>query len=642
MAQTVAVVRGTLSGVASSTTDFTASGFGAVAAAIVLVDDTRSGANPANNARIGVGFWDGTSQVGLGFFSGDGLATAATRRAAGTAAIIAGPNYPTSGYGYTASIANITDGVRITQTGTTNDRYVTVILLGGVSAKIQTLTINNTNGGTVASASLGFAPKLLLMGTIGNTTTTSAAAGILSLSVAESGGLHRGLGFCSLDAAADAAVNQLYSETRLVGQVYNGWNAWNAEVTTWGADSLTITTRDGASGSDLAYLLILGGADLSYSVGTVTTRTSTGTDTISTTGIDPDAVLMMVGTTDTAGSIVSDSRANGLMIGAADASGQYSHSIYDEDAAATSNTGSVSSATTILDLDSSASGSRTDVATASVTLGSGKFTLDYSAADATARKGWYIAFGEATSGGTTYNESISETVSASDALAAAALLSDALSEAASAADVVAAAALYASAIEEAASAGDAVSDAASFDAALSESASADDSVSSSAALPAALSESASATDALSSSAEYPATLSESASAADEIDGSIAANSYSAELSESASASDGWSATYALAVSLVEAVSAADVAAASAVLVAALQEAATAGDALSAAGLFADAISEAASASDAWSATGDGARVLGALVAGDIRRQMAIRVNVQTAQRSNIQTSRRGN
>jgi hypothetical protein len=400
MAQSVAVVRGTITGVSTGTSDFTRAGFGTPTAAIIIVGDTNDSANPRDGARIGVGFWDGTNQAGVGFSSADAQATTATNRDADTTYGYTLPVYTgsavTAAYG---SITSVTDGIRITNLNSTDERHCTVILLSGVSASVKTLTINNTNGGTVGSGSLGFEPRIALMATVGNTGSNPASAGILSLSVAEEGGAHRGIGFASLDAAADAAVNQLYSETRLVGQLYNGWNAWNAEVTTWGTDSITLTTRDGASGSDLAYFLILGGADLSYHVGTVTTRTSTGTDTISTTGIDPDAVLMMVGTTGTAGSIVSDSRANGLMIGAADDSGQYSHSIYDEDGAATSNTGTVSSAAQVLNLDSSASGSRTDLATATVALGTGGFSLDYSAADATARKGWFLAFGPASGGG---------------------------------------------------------------------------------------------------------------------------------------------------------------------------------------------------------------------------------------------------
>ena len=183
-------------------------------------------------------------------------------------------------------------------------------------------------------------------------------------------------------------------------------------------------------------------------------------------------------------------------------------------------------------------------------------------------------------GPSTYEVSISESVSAADAFSAASVLASALSEAASASDVVAAAAEYQSTLSESASATDAVSGALTVSGALSEAASA--------------------SDALSSAASLSDSLSEAASASDEIDGSVAANTYSAELAEAASASDSWSAAVVLAAQLVEAVTAQDAVTSAAVLGAILSEAASASDSMAAAGVFAAAISEAASASDAWS------------------------------------------
>ena len=203
-------------------------------------------------------------------------------------------------------------------------------------------------------------------------------------------------------------------------------------------------------------------------------------------------------------------------------------------------------------------------------------------------------------GGTIYDESLSESVSASDSLSAAAAFGGALAEAASAADALAAVAALAGDLSEAASASDVVSAAAAYADALSEAASASDAVSATAQMAGALSESVSASDAVSSTAQMEGALSESVSAADSIDGSIGAATYAAELVESVSASDSLTAAVVYASAIVEAVTAQDAVTASAVLGAVLDEVASASDSVGAALVLAAAISEAVSAADGWS------------------------------------------
>lgn len=265
-------------------------------------------------------------------------------------------------------------------------------------------------------------------------------------------------------------------------------------------------------------------------------------------------------------------------------------------------------------------------------------------------------------GGTIYNESISESASASDSLSALAVFGGALSESASAADTLAASAALAGALSEAASAADVVAAAAAFAGALSEAASASDDIdasigaatyavaldesvsasdvlAASAQMNAAMSESASASDALSaasimvgqlsesvspvdaiaasgvlaasinesataadvlsSSAVRMGALSESASAADSIDAEIGAVTYAAELVESVSAADSYTAAAVFASAIVEAVTAQDAVTAAAVLSAVLAEVASASDAVAGSLVIAGAISEAVSAADGW-------------------------------------------
>ena len=259
-------------------------------------------------------------------------------------------------------------------------------------------------------------------------------------------------------------------------------------------------------------------------------------------------------------------------------------------------------------------------------------------------------------GGSIYDVSISESVSASDNLSASAAFGGALAEAVSAADALAAVATLAGALSEASSASDVVSAAAAYAGALSEASSASDAVSASASLTGALSESASAADALAASASFGSALSESVSAADSIDGSIGAATYAAELVESVSAADSLTAAVVYASAIVEAVTAQDAITASAVLGAVLAEVASASDSVGAALVLAAAISEAVSAADGWSGSvgsqvfevelseavsaSDAWVALGVLARHGVRGAKAVQTQMST--RANVQTARRYN
>jgi hypothetical protein len=143
--------------------------------------------------------------------------------------------------------------------------------------------------------------------------------------------------------------------------------------------------------------------------------------------------------------------------------------------------------------------------------------------------------------GGVYSVSLSESATASDAMAASGALAAALAEAATASNTITAAAVFASALVEAATASESNSATTTRAGALAESVTASDAMSATATLAGALAEAASASDAVSSIATMAAALSEAASASDSIDGSVGAATYSAALSEAASASDAFSA-----------------------------------------------------------------------------------------------------
>jgi len=137
--------------------------------------------------------------------------------------------------------------------------------------------------------------------------------------------------------------------------------------------------------------LALGGDDLTYNTGTITTPTTTGNSLI-LVDVEPQTLLLAISTA-TGTTAHSDSGANGVALGMADDTTEYSHTAYLEDAAGTTNTGSVATTTDVLDLDSSSGSARTDVCTASATFVASSFILNYTTVDASSRKGWWVVFG---------------------------------------------------------------------------------------------------------------------------------------------------------------------------------------------------------------------------------------------------------
>jgi len=391
MPASYAVIANTIDDVTNNTADFTSSGFGTPTAAILFCNSTAITENPINHARMSIGFWDSTNQASSGIANLDNRATALCVKASNdsyglmvcwTTSILT-----------TFTVSNITDGIRLTVAAGNYsvDLYVVVVLLKGINAKLLTFTPNSTQNGTQESASLGFAPKLLLFSSIASTTADLAATNsdnYIAFGAAGKNGVSRNFRWWSDQSAADQANAIKFDEDRCVGDE----NSWALEITTWGSDTFTATTRDAATGGVVTFCLALGGDDLLYDMGTITTRTTTGTTEIATTN-KPDTALVCV--TCAAGTTrATNSEANGFMIGAGKGTSQYSFNASSEDGAATMNTNVVYKNNQILNLDSSASGARTDLCDATSEFNNSGMVLTYSAVDTTERKGWYLIFGQ--------------------------------------------------------------------------------------------------------------------------------------------------------------------------------------------------------------------------------------------------------
>lgn len=124
-------------------------------------------------------------------------------------------------------------------------------------------------------------------------------------------------------------------------------------------------------------------------------------------------------------------------------------------------------------------------------------------------------FGVTAAGGTTYNVSVSESATASDAPTCAATFASSASESASASDAPSAAATFASSVSEAATGSDSPSCSFTAGCSLSESGTASDSVTSAAVLVTSVTEASPATDSPAASAVFASSVAESAPASDD-------------------------------------------------------------------------------------------------------------------------------
>lgn len=186
------------------------------------------------------------------------------------------------------------------------------------------------------------------------------------------------------------------------GQCLTGASAGNPAIedfrgvfNAWTADGFTIDVDNSFSSSRTIGALILAGGD--YAVGQDTQGTATGANDSPALGFNPAGVLFVGvnAATSAAWDNTTSDRAK-LTIGAGDGTDE-GHTWWNSLATTgNSNTNRRHSETKAL---SHASARTTVDAEADLTLGTGKFTLDWTTADAVAREFGYVAFGPAEGGG---------------------------------------------------------------------------------------------------------------------------------------------------------------------------------------------------------------------------------------------------
>jgi len=288
----------------------------------------------------------------------------------------------------------ITDGVRINWTTATTGRYLTVVLFYGtdLSARVDTVALS-TQDTDVTYSSMGFKFDGMICGT--NGTTFSDASGVTL--IANSFGLvsrasndaitQRALGIFEDNAVADGQVaGKLLTDACATQQVAAS-ETWKAQVSAPTSSGFTITSRTGASSSDVVGFLAfsLGGKGLIW-LGTVTTPTVTGNASVTSPGFslqNHGCVLQILTAYTVEDTRKTDGEAGVVGFSAFTSDVEYSQATAAEDASATTDTQSLSDDVAV---NMPAHDGAALVVASRTSMDATGWTLNYTTAPATARK----------------------------------------------------------------------------------------------------------------------------------------------------------------------------------------------------------------------------------------------------------------
>ena len=385
---------------AAGTTDYTSAGFGTVKAAVIFHTSCITLGTRADGYEFGVGFWDGTNQGAAQVTAEDAVGTTATHRIGvqNRAALVGISGTLTE---YTASA--ITDGIRLTLTvdNTAVQRRCVVLLIGGADAAGATGSFalhTAQNSATTKAHGMGVTPDAVLFTCSSKPNTNRGNDARLAFGVCSSDLTQRCVLWSSNNAVSAADVTARLETNSATGVVSSAGLGATGEITTLDATNIICTTRDAATKAYFVNYLALDLNGAGVDLRTLTSPTSTGDNAVSGVGFAPSALLQCLTKIATADSTIQTTDANSFQVGVTDGTNTFSLCSVDEDAAATTNTFSVTTSGKLIDLDNSASGSAADLITATTTLDGDGRTHNYTAVDGTARLGWELMFGVPASG----------------------------------------------------------------------------------------------------------------------------------------------------------------------------------------------------------------------------------------------------
>lgn len=301
---------------------------------------------------------------------------------------------------FSAFIAN---GVRVNWTDAPSAAFlVTVVLFAGadLSAYAGQVALGDAEDNAVDVTAPGFEPDLVLTAAANN-----LAADVISSVVRNTYGVihnngavtQRSFTFYSANGEATSALAARYTESYGGMLITSSGNLDSGYVFSgFDANGYTITTVNaGANNTTLGYLALNFNGAVSSWVGTMDTPTSTGNDVQTGPNFTPQIVALGMTSAQALDTAYTDGDAGVIGFSVFDADDEYSNTVADEDAQATSDTQCVSDDQAVhLDEHDGTPGH----AATFVTLDAIGWTLNFSATLGAARKWWAWAIEDAQAG----------------------------------------------------------------------------------------------------------------------------------------------------------------------------------------------------------------------------------------------------
>lgn len=322
----------------TTVTDVTWTGAGTPVGAVIFASYATAENTNTAHAGLSCGVTDFTTTASVSFFMEDGVADSDSLRAHSETLAINLLNDTTTVR--SATVTAITDGIRITPSGSgTQYRFVAYVAFDA-AAKAFSAGQGTTNGNTFAvTHGLGVAPKagIYCYNSVHNTTDVN---GVFSIGLSN-GTTQRTAGFRWQDAQADGIGHLRLEEDRVAIHVNNtGAEFHSIELTSNTSVATTFTARTTTTAGDLIGLLLpLENADVQ--VATLDSPDTTGAWAYTDAGFPVGSALMVPTQATAVDTAYTDVAAAGTLgIFATDMDVELSVSVTDENAATTLNTSS--------------------------------------------------------------------------------------------------------------------------------------------------------------------------------------------------------------------------------------------------------------------------------------------------------------
>lgn len=396
-----AVMQAALNTGTGGTQDFTVAGLGWTpkAALFFLVPATVAG-TVAVDARMSIGAATGASNEWcVTAHSEDNWSTTVSDRdSVDTRCVYAIDNTGTESVAATFN-SWISNGVRLNNVTNTpaTAQLLTIVFFGGedLQAHANTKTLS-TQDTAVDITDPGFQPNLVIIGSMGDDIAASAQARyMMAFGAAHDTGSGIDERFAKMHEERNVSVGSpdaYLDTTESSGQITQTAVSYTVEISNFDANGFSATARGGNSGSDDLCYLALDTGDREVKVGSIDPPTGTGEDAKTGVGFKPQLVMMgmtMLTAEDTLTLSTANAGAFGVSMFTPDDEACVANAV--EDGAGTTDTQCVADVVAV-DLDGDDGAAAFDATF--VEMGTDGWTLDYTAADGTQRKWWYLAIEE--------------------------------------------------------------------------------------------------------------------------------------------------------------------------------------------------------------------------------------------------------